>query len=244
MKVIDCTQAVALLPHYALILYGERSASQGAYAYATAHELKAEKNGWRLGAGAPLRRDLLSDALYALLGAGQADLLPADILGVGPGYLAWWCPPQRRAVFFAAGSALGERHAAVPHPGLVFAWTLRDLHVMALRGGDRPDGHTRLYNTPYWNVWARGRVCKGNAPFPERPGVDQIAATEQAFFYSRNTHPNVKGRLVRYRGGSLALWRDLLDGKHEGFPERVLVSAKLNVAQFLRACIGGHYGSP
>jgi PRTRC genetic system protein B len=243
MKVMDSTQAVALAPRYALILYGEPSADANAHAYATAHELKSEKTGWRLRAGVPLRRDLLCKALYALMGAGQVEILSPNILCTGPGYLAWWCPPQHRAVFFAEGSAIGVRHGVVPHPGLVFVWAPRELFVMATRGSGRPTADTLLYNTAYWNVWERGQVCKGNAPFPERPGVDQIAEMEKAFFHSRNTHVNVKGRLVNYKGGSQALWRDLLDGKHQRFPERALVNAKINCAQFIRACVGGQHGS-
>lgn len=243
MKVIDSTQAVALRPQYAVILYGEQSGRGASHAFATAHPLTAEKKGWRIGAGAPLRKDALSNALYALLGTGRPELLPTNVLSAGPGYLAWWCPPQRRAVFFDAGSALSARHGSVPQPGLVFVWTLRSVYVMALHTDKRPDANSMLYNTPYWNVWKGGNVCKGNAPFPERPSVDQIAATENAFFHSRNTHPNVGGRLVNYRGGSTALWCDLLDGKHKCFPLRALLPAKVTLSEFLQSCIGDPHGS-
>ena len=243
MIVTDNTHAIALNPQFAVILYGEKLGTRQAHAFATAHELTAGKKGWRMGAGAPLRSDVLSNALFALLGAGQPAILPANILSVGPGYLAWWCPSQRRAVFFDQGSVLGSRHASVPQPALVFVWTLRQVFVMAIKADKRPDVNTVLYNTPYWNIWTGGNVCVGNAPFPERPNVNEMDVVEKAFFHSRNTHPNVKGRLVKYRGGSMALWRDLLDGKHKQFPASVLISAKITLSDFLGKCIGGVNGS-
>ena len=104
MKVTDNTHAIALIPQFAVILYGEKLGGRQAHSFATAHELTADKKGWRMGAGAPLRIDALSNALFALLGAGRPAILPANILrcefGVAAGkrvrqlVLNGWIPPQ------------------------------------------------------------------------------------------------------------------------------------------------------
>ena len=41
------------------------------------------------------------------------------------------------------------------------------------------------------------------------------------------------GKLLRYRGGAYAFWRDMLDGAFTRFPERVLVDAKTTLGQLL-----------
>lgn len=41
------------------------------------------------------------------------------------------------------------------------------------------------------------------------------------------------GKLLRYRGGSYAFWRDMLDGRLTRFPERVLVDIKTTLGQLL-----------
>ena len=41
------------------------------------------------------------------------------------------------------------------------------------------------------------------------------------------------GKLLRYRGGAYAFWRDMLNGRFTRFPERVLVDANTTLGQLL-----------
>ena len=52
-------------------------------------------------------------------------------------------------------------------------------------------------------------------------------------FHSYFTHPNVAGKLLNYRGGSYAFWRDMLNQRFKRFPERVLVDTKTTLGQLL-----------
>ena len=63
--------------------------------------------------------------------------------------------------------------------------------------------------------------------------MKRIGAWNDAFLRSYFTHPNVTGKLLRYRGGSYAFWRDMLDQRFTRFPERVLVDAKSTLGQLL-----------
>lgn len=41
------------------------------------------------------------------------------------------------------------------------------------------------------------------------------------------------GKLLRYRGGAYAFWRDMLDRRFARFPERVLVDVKTTLGGLL-----------
>jgi PRTRC genetic system protein B len=82
-------------------------------------------------------------------------------------------------------------------------------------------------------VWDDGAICRGNVQVPEGTTTEKIAAWNTAFLGSYFTHPNGKGRLVRYRGGAYSFWRDMLNGKFQRFPERVLIDAQTTLGALL-----------
>ena len=105
--------------------------------------------------------------------------------------------------------------------------------MWAVKGSRRPTPKTALFQAPFFNVDGHGHICQGNAPVPEGTTVEKIGAWNDAFLRSYFTHPNVAGKLLRYRGGSYAFWRDMLDQRFTRFPERVLVDAKTTLGQLL-----------
>ncbi len=235
----DATERAELHPESVIVLYGPpwgyRGNSRKDLAYATVHQLEKSEQAVRLSPGAALDTDSLR-ALFSRLAGATEDItvLPERVLAHDRRYVAWWCPPASRAIFFAAESAVGERAGVVPQPGLVFAATESRVWVMALQGSERPRATTPLFLSPYWNVDPRGWVCQGNAPFPKQPRVDLLDAYEAAFFESRNTHANVQGNLVKYRGGSTALWRHLLSGRLKRFPDACLTGTGATLQQWLQ----------
>ena len=153
--------------------------------------------------------------------------------------LVWWVPPARRHLAFKVGAeqadAFGgrERGEMVPQPGLIFAAASNVWRVWAVKGQSRPTPQTPLFQAPYFNVDDQGRICQGNAPVPNGTTVEKISAWNDAFLRSYFTHPNVAGKLLRYRGGAYAFWRDMLNGRFTRFPERVLVDANTTLGQLL-----------
>ena len=167
-------------------------------------------------------------------GVAHSGFLPETVLYVDGELLLWWVPPaERHIVFRAPELGAPERGEVVPHPGLVFAASSSVWKVWAVKGKHRPTLQTALFRAPYFNVYEDGDICRGNVRVPDGTTAEKIDSWNAAFFSSFFTHPNSNGKLVRYRGGSYAFWRDMLDGKFTKVPERVLVDVKITLGKLL-----------
>lgn len=220
----------------AVLLYHGRSGG----ALATVHDVVTVEGAPLIGAGRAMTAQAARELASALLQrAAHGGFLPETVLYVHGDVLVWWVPPARRHIAFRVGEdhveSFGgtERGEAVPTPGLVFAASSRAWRVWAVKGTRRPTPKTPLFQAPFFNVDGHGRICQGNVPVPEGTTVEKIGAWNDAFLRSYFTHPNVTGKLLRYRGGSYAFWRDMLDQRFTRFPERVLVDAKTTLGQLL-----------
>jgi PRTRC genetic system protein B len=220
----------------AVLLYHGRSGG----ALATVHEVLTVDGAPVIGAGHAMTAQAARELASALLQrAAHGGFLPETVLYLHGDVLVWWVPPTRRHIAFRVGDdhaeSFGgtERGDTVPLPGLVFAAASRGWRVWAVKGSRRPTPKTALFQAPFFNVDGHGHICQGNAPVPEGTTVEKIGAWNDAFLRSYFTHPNVTGKLLRYRGGSYAFWRDMLDQRFTRFPERVLVDAKSTLGQLL-----------
>lgn len=220
----------------AVLLYHGRSGS----ALATVHEVITVDGAPVIGAGRAMTAQAARELAAALLQrAAHGGFLPETVLYLQGDLLVWWVPPARRHLAFRVGTeqaeAFGgrERGETVPQPGLIFAAASNVWRVWAVKGQSRPTPQTPLFQAPYFNVDGQGRICQGNVPVPNGTTVEKISAWNDAFLRSYFTHPNVTGKLLRYRGGAYAFWRDMLDGRFTRFPERVLVDAKTTLGQLL-----------
>lgn len=199
-------------------------------ALATVHEVEQINGEAVIGAGRTLTpRSSMALARALLKRGAHGGFLPDNVLFVAGDLILWWLRPTTRHVTFRVSEReaplLGavERGESVPHPGLVFAASHREWRVWAVKGTQRPTLATPLFQAPYFNVDAKGHICQGSVPKPDGTTAEKIGAWNDAFFRSYFTHPNVAAKLLRYRGGSFAFWRDMLDGRFKRFPERVLV---------------------
>ena len=220
----------------AVLLYHGRSGS----ALATVHEVITVDGAPVIGAGRAMTAQAARELAAALLQrAAHGGFLPETVLYLQGDLLVWWVPPARRHLAFKVGAeqadAFGgrERGEMVPQPGLIFAAASNVWRVWAVKGQSRPTPQTPLFQAPYFNVDDQGRICQGNAPVPNGTTVEKISAWNDAFLRSYFTHPNVAGKLLRYRGGAYAFWRDMLNGRFTRFPERVLVDANTTLGQLL-----------
>ena len=220
----------------AVLLYHGRSGS----ALATVHEVITVDGAPVIGAGRAMTAQAARELAAALLQrAAHGGFLPETVLYLQGDLLVWWVPPARRHLAFRVGTeqaeAFGgrERGETVPQPGLIFAAASNVWRVWAVKGQSRPTPQTPLFQAPYFNVDGKGHICQGNVPVPHGTTVEKISAWNDAFLRSYFTHPNVAGKLLRYRGGAYAFWRDMLDGRFTRFPERVLVDADATLGQLL-----------
>ena len=204
---------------HAVLIYG--SARGG---FATVHDVSNTDGKPVIKAGVPATRSALMNAMAALQHNDIApEILPGHILAKGEDYLVWWRKPCHRQVWFRTHE-FGECTAVVPHPSVLFmARPLsKEMFVFALNGEERPEPETPLYQAPYFNVWAGGRLCVGNVTLPSGGMAYQPEAWEDIFYASWFTHPNVQ-RLINYRPGAYAFWKRLLDGKEKKFPSQRLL---------------------
>lgn len=209
-------------------------------ALATVHAIDMVDGEPVIGVGQAMTPRAAMDLARALLKrAAHGGFLPDTVLYMGGDVIVWWVPPGRRHIVFRVeeehAEALGgiERGETVPHPGLVMAVSSKVWRVWAVKGTARPTPATAIYQAPYFNVDVGGNICRGNVPVPEGTTVEKIAAWNDAFLGSYFTHPNGMGRLVRYRGGAYAFWREMLDGRFRRFPERVLVDVETTLGGLL-----------
>jgi len=89
-------------------------------------------------------------------------VMPGKVLYVNPqlsGYAVWYTPPQEVPLFFA--TALGITSGRGKVPAMVWKAGRNELKVYALKGNRKPDGRTKLFHAPFFNVYQDGRVCMG-----------------------------------------------------------------------------------
>lgn len=220
----------------AVLIYSGASGS----ALATIHEVHEVDGEPVIGAGqAVTPRAAMQLAKALLKRAAHGGFLPETVLYMDGDLILWHVPPARRHIAFRVDAEhaerLGgaERGEVVPQPGLVFAASGRGWRVWAVKGSRRPAPDTTLYQAPYFNVDDQGHICRGTAPVPEGTTAEKIGAWNDAFFRSYFTHPNGSGGRVRYYGGVYGLWRDLLDGKYQRFPNCALMSCKCTLGELL-----------
>jgi PRTRC genetic system protein B len=229
----------------AVLIYGSGRASTGGSAFATVHGVQHDgKGAATILPGKPLTLVQAARLARRLSRPERGGFIAPTLLYQDQSIIAWWVPPARRQIWFRCDAALmgaGERGEVVPHPGLVFAVSAhRCWRVWAVKGAERPQPDTPMCRAPYFNVWENGRVCTGNVDVPGATTADRIAGWNAAFFDSWFTHPNIQKDLVQYRGGAYRFWRDMLDGRHHEFPERVLVPTGKTLAALLKE--GGRDG--
>lgn len=207
----------------AILLY--RGAGADGATFATVHEVSTKGKVPVILAGkAMTTQAAVKLALDLSKNAQRGGFVPPELLFMDGDVMCWWVPPAKRHIAFRC-EELGkaERGEVVPNPGLVFRVDRgRRWNVWAVKGAERPGEDSLLYQAPYFNVSSSGSICVGNVQLPDGTTAERIGAWNSAFFGSFFTHSNVK-KLVTYRGGAHRFWQDMLDGRHAGFPERVLL---------------------
>lgn len=229
----------------AVLIYGSDTRGSRKASWLSVHDIEKRDGRAVVLPGRAATREGLRALLAGIDGKAAAvpAILDPHVLAQGDGYLAWWCPPGHRQVWFRTKHALlGNRTGVTPHPGLVFMVhedAAQPWVVFAVRGAERPTAETPLFQAPYFNVNGAGAICTGNVDLPKGPLATQPQAWSDVFFRSYFTHPNKHQGLVRYRTGSYAFWKMLLDGRCKSFPDERLVPAKATVGSAFAQLMGG-----
>ena len=216
----------------AILFYGSSGNPQAAFA--SIHPVQVGADGIPvIKPGTPATRAGVLAALRTLIDERMAPcILPSHLLATGADHLVWYRPATKRVLWFRESKMTEALSAEVPIPALV--WMANPLsdhcRVYALRDDKRPDNDTPLYQAPFFNVWANGKVCVGNAGFPKGNDALNPEKWEEAFFGSWFTHPNTNN-LFRHKEGAEAFFKDWLSGKHRVFPKAKLFPLKTTLGE-------------
>lgn len=199
--------------------------------------------------GQPISRGAVEELAAALGRNLAAGWLPANLVSLGFGTMAWFCPAGRRRIWFKpdgrfdGGDQVDNSHTKaalklngkfVHHPPLLFVATPGNLAVFALAKNERPLAETGVYRAPYWNLWKDGKMCAGNRAMPEQPLPSSIAQYEAAFFQSAFTHTNLV-KVCHHPKGHSGFWSELATLKEvpAGYWSKNLVPLKHNLTQVI-----------
>lgn len=223
----------------AVLIYNQKTRSGGEkQGFVSIHDIGERDGAAVVLPGVPATRQALRSAMQSLMAEKFVpEILPAHVLSKGHDHLVWYRLPCKRKVWFKCDKLGGEVSAEVPHPGIVFIAIDDELHLFAYKGKDRPDASTQLFMAPYFNVWSPGKVCIGNCDHPKGDAALDAGAWESMFYNSWFTHPNVQ-KLVKARKGAYAFWKELLDGKHEKFPQAALLPLDVTLGDAFAKVMG------
>ncbi|WP_341744783.1 PRTRC system protein B [Azonexus hydrophilus] len=211
--------------------------------FVTIHDVEVDNGVPVIKPGVLATKEAISCGLRALMPPEEAkvELLPAELLAKGVDYMAWWIKPGKRHVRFDA-KKLGKRGAVVNLPGLVMIVAPSGWYVFAVAGRSRPTATTKIYRSPFFNVWDQGKICVGSVTVPDAEKFFDTAAWEAAFFDSYFAHPNVD-KLVKDED-AYDFWADMLDGKYPKFPTKKLYATKHSLDDVFKHVVlsqGGQY---
>lgn len=230
MKTInDITQDFGTLyhPKSALVFYETKGSNTDVYV----EHFDMDKNGNPINAH-PLtvkEADVLAKALNTEQEKNKAFLksngiFPTNILHINPnadkGSVIWYTKTQQRQMYFVNSLQIPNGIASIP-PMLWIA-SKNGLSVFALSSDRRPTEKTKLYHTPYFNIYEDGKVCMGTVSIDikKTASVEEFTqAWEHYFFNSYFSH--LLGNHNPIKGNCVNLWKDLVN-TNKPFPKEVL----------------------
>lgn len=194
----------------AILLYEEPYATES---LASIHEIEV---GHRSAPQLLPGRCLAADELVEILNRLQRTpltrrILPERLLFADAALMLWWLPAAQRPLFFkTSDTAFNDalRGKPVAHPPLLLLAKPGSLSVYALGENQRPTASTRVYEAPYFNLYADGHMCRGNVPLPEALDPADLERWEALLFETNFTHSNA-GKRTRFKAGHNALWKHL-----------------------------------
>ncbi|WP_231425340.1 MULTISPECIES: prokaryotic E2 ligase family D protein [Pedobacter] len=152
-----------------------------------------------------------------------AGLLSDRVLYVdrsGEGYAIWYTPEMRRHLLFK--SDLGISNGEAYLPPLLWKASKNGLSLWALVDNDRPNLESKLYQAPFFNLYANGRVCMGNVHIKFSLNIDLdefILQWEKFYFGSAFSH--LLQSMSPVKGNIVLLWQQQI-GTENPFPQRQL----------------------
>ncbi|AYV11404.1 hypothetical protein [Shewanella algae] len=179
---------IEINPQFALVVHGNTS---GTKTYITRHDVI---NG-ALGIAQHHSASDLIDSLNNLSvkpqfkhDPHQKGFLASNVLLKNSNTIMWHTSRQTRTLYMTTTAY------KVQLPPLLFFYSTigSTLSVYALPFNKRPELNTKIYRSPFFNVYEDCRVCLGSMKMPSQISADTIKQIEEEFFNTRFTNSNCK----------------------------------------------------
>lgn len=123
----------------------------------------------------------------------------------------WWRPAGLKALNFKDKLIKITKGAQRTWPIPATLWLVHsgELFIWALADDSRPDGKTKLYNAPFFNIYEDARVCLGTAPIGRERSLTfsgEAARYERGFFLAEQ---NGGDQINRAKSQLPVLWTGL-----------------------------------
>jgi PRTRC genetic system protein B len=208
-----------LIPRRAIIVY-ERAGQWSNDYYLEDREIKNQGGKYVFMAPVPLSHQAMRGIASSFIKKNALEMdfggLVAQhlLLGINrPGICAvmWYRPAETRKLNFS-GHLKIKGESTVQIPATLYLVFNDNLYLFALSDSKRPSGKSKLFNAPFFNIYADGRVCLGTAPVGKiraKTFEGEAARFERAFYMAEQnggTQNPCKTPLER-------LWNGLIKNK-------------------------------
>lgn len=151
-------------------------------------------------------------------------ILPTNVLHINPsadkGVVIWYTKAQQQQLYFVDSLQIPNGIAYVPP--MLWKASKNGLSVFALKSDRRPTEKTKMYHTPYFNIYEDGKVCMGtvSVDIKKSASVEEfVQAWEHYFFNSYFSH--LMGNHNPINGNCVTLWKNIVN-TDKTFPKVVL----------------------
>lgn len=208
-----------LIPKRAIIVY-ERPGQWSQDFYLEDREIKNQGGKYVFMAPVPLSHQAMrsiassfikKNALAMDFGGLIADHLLLGINRPGLCSVIWYHPAETRKLNFSSQLKIkGESTAQIP--AILYLMLNDNLYLFALAESRRPTGKSKLFNAPFFNIYADGRVCLGTAPVGKirsKTFEGEAARFERAFYMAEQNG----GQQNPCKTALAKLWNGLIKNK-------------------------------
>lgn len=217
-----------LTPQRAIIVYS--TGGYNAEYYLESREFKPVKDKLTMMAPVPLEDQVMKSIASQYIKSTGSTVGHSKIIGPhilhgsfkpGEVFTVWYRSSMERELNFSA--KLKIKKVKVITPAILFAALNTKLFVFALETNERPDLNTKLFNAPFFNIYADGNVCLGSANIGRRGTTfdDETLRFEAGFFAAEQNH----GIDNLHKIPLNKIWLQLI-GKKQAYPIKYMVQNK------------------
>lgn len=150
-------------------------------------------------------------------------VISTNVLHINPsekGNLIWYTKAQKRNLYFVERLGIPSGTAFVPT--LVWKATKDSLSIYALKSNSRPNGNTKLFYAPFFNIYENGKVCMGsvNIDIKETTSLEDFMQVWETYFFE-SYFSHLLDNYCPTKRNITNLWKSLIDTE-KPFPNKEL----------------------